>query len=171
MKILKLFVAIAAFVLSFGAQAADTTYNFSFTTQNGVSVTGAGFVYDGSTITDGWGTLTFGGNSYAMSNFVMDSSSPWKFDFDAGSVTYYANYTTGQRIGGSKYDGSLSYTPSTGTDIISGFVPPLLAPVVAVPEIDGSKLPQAALLILALVFVVRRLKAMRPAPGFSGQFA
>jgi len=171
MKIFKLFFAVAAFVLSLGAQATDTRYDFSFTTLNGVVVSGAGFVYDGSTITSGWGTLTVDGSSYAMSNFVMDSSSPWKFDFDAGSVSYYANYTTGQRIGGSKYDGSLSYTPSEGTDIISGFVPPLLAPVVAVPEIDGSKLPQAALLILALVFMVRRLKAARPTPGFSTQFA
>ena len=60
-----------------------------------------------------------------------------------------------------------SNTTTSTIDQISGTPTPYIG--VQVPEIDGSKLPQAALLILALVFMVRRLKASRP--RFNGQFA
>lgn len=169
MKIFKLFFAVAAFVVSLGAQATDTRYDFSFTTDSGIVASGAGFISDGTTITSGWGQLTVGGSTYAMSNFAQVASSPWIFTFDANTTTYTTNYTPRQFVAKTFFDGSLSYEPSGGTAIISGFVPPITSPVVAVPEIDGSKLPQAALLILALVFMVSRLKASRP--RFNGQFA
>lgn len=197
MKIFKLFVALAAFVLSLGAQAADTRYDFSFTADNGVSASGSFVLADGWTSSTSWqapssfsGSLNTNGqptitggtfSSFYVNNIPTNvSGSPYGVGFTVGGINYYALANKATGFGAATYAYSLDYTYTVGqsvytvTSAIQTVNQSFTATTVtaqAVPEIDGSKIPQAALLILALVFVVRRLKAIRPTPGFSSQFA
>lgn len=144
-----------------------TAYDFSFTTENGISVNnGQVSLNDAGALVSGSGYLNGGGivTSGTMSSFTLvNQPSPWQFTFLVGGITYYANYAASQFIGGAWYNGSLSYSPSVGTNITSGFTGSVAPTVSAdpVPEIDGDKLPQAALLIAAM-FLLFRNRLGRP---------
>ncbi|MDD3935978.1 hypothetical protein [Rhodoferax sp.] len=191
MKISKFFVAIAAFVLSLGAQAAYTRYDFSFETDNTITANGYFTLEDGWTANNTYQAVSFYSGSLdpntqssvisggTFTNFLVKSVDTLLFRFTSGGITYTANFGTGS-VSDSGYE--LSYKPSGGTTTTSEIYNPYstpsrpaplteVTPNVQVPEIDGSKLPQAALLILALVFMVRRVTAARPTAGFSTQFA
>ena len=194
MKIFKLFFAVAAFVVSLGAQA--TTYDFSLTTTVGYSISGsfqgtfdannstfqAPSSFSGSLIRSAGSGADTGIVSGAISGLTVNTDGTgWQLGFtvtSGGDAAYYLwnTETTGASLSLSGMDMSaaakkvnIQFSNKT-TDIsdkISGTPTPYIG--VQVPEIDGSKLPQAALLILALVFMVSRLKAARP--RFNGQFA
>lgn len=196
MKIFKHLVAIAALVLSLGAQA--TTYDFSLTTTVGYAISGSfqgTFDADNSTFqapTSFSGGLIRSADSGADTGIVSGSiggltvntdGTGWQLGFtvtSGGNTAYYlwntettsASLSLGgmdMSAGANRVNIQFSNKTTDISDRISGTPTPYIG--VQVPEIDGSKLPQAALLIMALVFMVRRLKAARPTPGFSGQFA
>lgn len=161
MKFFRLLFAILALAsAAMSAQAATTRYDYSFTTQNGISTSGAYFLWNGSTITGGGGALT-GLVSGAITAYNYVANSPWMFDITVGGVTYGVTFGN-TRVSGTWYPGAVSYSPSTGTDVLTGITAYTGPTPTAVPEIDGSKLAQAGLLIMALVFLARRAKAIRP---------
>lgn len=186
MKIFKLFFAVAAFVVSLGAQATDTRYDFSFTTDNGITSSGWFVLDDSWTSSTSWQTVTSGDyygslnvgvqtgitsgafSSLQVNNIpVASPTSPYGIKFVVNGITYTALDNKDTDV--SEYTYSLAYKPSGGTTTDSEILTHTFSATTQVPEIDGSKLPQAALLILALVFMVSRLKASRP--RFNGQFA
>lgn len=191
MKIFKLFFAVAAFVVSLGAQATDTRYDFSFTTSNGIASSGYFILgeswepttsYQSVDIGDFYGTLSVGSvpliSSGTFSDLkvrnipVINPSGSFGIQFTVSGTTYTA--LDNKDTTDFKFPYSLTYaTTSDGGKTYqtteSQIVARTFSATTQVPEIDGSKLPQAALLILALVFMVRRLKASRP--RFNGQFA
>ena len=161
MRYIRALVLLISLMLSSWA-IGDTSYNFSFTTKNGISVSGTISLNDSGVLTSGTGTLNGGSvvSSGTLTSFALINQSPWQFTFVVSGVTYYVNYAASQYIGGAFYNGSLSYSPSTGTDIVSGFTESVtptasVTPADPVPEIDGDKLPQAALMIAAIFLLFR----------------
>ena len=165
-----LFVALAL-VGGLGIGAAQaTTYNFNFSTVNGITGVGS-FVSDGSTtISSGSGTLTGTSSSsggfvgtYSMSSFFFvtsptsNPSGPWAFDFTANGTVYSADYARA-RIGGLSYDGKLDYSPATGTSIQSGFTSASSPTAAGAPEIDGSLAPKVGFLLGCLFLMFGRKK-------------
>lgn len=164
------------------ASAVDTKYDFSFTTDNGITSSGW-FILDDSWVSStSWqavtagsysGSLNVGANSgitsgafssLSVNNIpVSDASSPYGIRFTVGGITYTALDNKNTDLTEYKY--SLVYKPSGGTTTDSEILSHTFASAALVPEIDGGKLPQAALLVAVMLLLFRnreRLSAVAP---------
>lgn len=179
-------IAVAACGLMPGlASAVDTRYDFSFTTDNGITSSGWFILNDGwvpsttdwQPVTGGFsGYLNNGGNSGISSGDfsslsvynipVANASSPYGMQFTVGSVTYTA--LDNKNTVTNKFRYSLSYEPSSGTSIDSKILTHSFTSAQLVPEIDGGKLPQAALLVAVLFLLFRNRERLSAAvPSFA----
>lgn len=168
------------------ASAADTRYDFSFTTDNGITSSGWFMLNNSWVSSKSWqavtagsysGSLNVGRNSGITSGTfsslsvynipVADAASPYGMRFTVNGISYTA--LDNKDLGTSEYKYSLAYKPSGGTttdsEILSHtFASAALVPEL-VPEIDGGKLPQAALLVAVMLLLFRnreRLSAVAP---------
>lgn len=181
-KLLAGVVLVACGLMPGLAGAVDTRYDFSFTTDNNITSSGWFVLDDAWVSSNSWQAVTAGSYSGSLNvgvntgitsgaftslsiyNIpVADTASPYGIKFTVGGVTYTA--LDNKDLGTSEYVYSLSYKPSGGTTTDSEILTSTFASVALVPEIDGGKLPQAALLVAVLFLLFRsreRLSASMP---------
>lgn len=182
----KLFSALTV-AAACASSHATTQYNFWFETVGGYT-NDAYLVWNGSAVIGGGGTVTSDfnpiWNGATMTNFSGSSLNVFTFKLNTtGNIVYTANFTA--TPAGQEYPGQLSWISGTKTAIygFSGLVSPTGTvygdvpnavredfglPLVQVPEIDGEKLPQVALLIGGLFLAYRSRKFLKlPAGGLA----
>jgi len=183
-----LLTGLATALSCVSAFASYTRYDFSFETDNSITASGY-FTLDDSWVANGTyqAVTAFSGsldpNSQsslisggAFTNLTVKSVDTLLFRFVSGGITYTANFGGGA-VSDSGYE--LSYKPSgattTVTEIYNPFSTPSrpaplteVTPISQVPEIDGGKLPQVALLIGGLFLAYRSRKFLKlPAGGLA----
>lgn len=152
-----------------GYAGADTQYNFSFTTDNGITSSGWFILGDDWVASQSWQSVsTYSGNlnvglqpgissgsltSLSVYNIpVTNPSNPYGIRFSVGGITYTALDNKGDTA---EFQYSLSYKPSGGTSTDSEILTHTFTSAALVPEIDGGKLAQAALLVVLLFLLFR----------------
>lgn len=173
MKCLRMFVVGFVAVLGSllpGYASADTQYNFSFTTDNGITSSGWYILGDDWAPSQSWqavstysGSLNVGlqpgitsGSFTSLSVYnmpVTNTGNPYGIRFIVSGITYTALANKDPRT--YEFPHSLTYKPSGGTATDSEIVTHAFTRAELVPEIDGDKLAQAALLVAMLFLLFR----------------
>ena len=173
MKCLRMFVVGFVAVLGSllpGYASADTQYNFSFTTYNGITSSGWYILGDDWAPSQSWQAVsTYSGSlnvglqpgitsgsftSLRVYNIpVTNTGNPYGIRFIVGGITY--TVLANKDPGTYEFPHSLTYKPSGGTAIDSEIVTHAFTSAELVPEIDGDKLAQAALLVAMLFLLFR----------------
>lgn len=173
MKCLRMFVVGFVAVLGSllpGYASADTQYNFSFTTDNGITSSGWYILGDDWAPSQSWQAVsTYSGSlnvglqpgitsgsftSLRVYNIpVTNTGNPYGIRFIVGGITYTVLHN--KDPGTYEFPHSLTYKPSGGTATDSEIVTHAFTSAELVPEIDGDKLAQAALLVAMLFLLFR----------------
>lgn len=173
MKCLRMFVVGFVAVLGSllpGYASADTQYNFSFTTYNGITSSGWYILGDDWAPSQSWQAVsTYSGSlnvglqpgitsgsftSLRVYNIpVTNTGNPYGIRFIVGGITY--TVLANKDPGTYEFPHSLTYKPSGGTATDSEIVTHAFTSAELVPEIDGDKLAQAALLVAMLFLLFR----------------
>lgn len=176
-----LFAGLAAAMACSSASASYTRYDFSFETDNTITVSGY-FTIDDTWVANGTyqAVTAFAGsldpNSQtsiitggAFTDLAVKSLDSLLFRFVSGGVTYTANFGGGAN---SETGYELSYKPSGATTTVTEIYNPNstpsrpapltdVTPMSQVPEIDGDKFSQAALLVAGLFLAYRSRRALK----------
>lgn len=182
---------LAAAMACSSAFASYTRYDFSFETDNTITVSGY-FTIDDSWVANGTyqAVTAFAGsldpNSQssiitggAFTSLTVKSLNTLLFRFVSGGITYTANFGGGTN---SDTGYELSYKPSGATTTVTEIYNPYstpsrpapltdVTPISQVPEIDGDKLPQIVLLVAGLFLAYRSRKALKPTASSMTQMA
>lgn len=177
----RFFLLALSAVLSMSALA-DTRYDFSFQTDNSITVSGYFYLSDSWSSNGTWQTVTsFSGSlnvgsqtdiqSGSFTSFSIRDDEPFLFRFTVNGIVYTANFGGGT-VTATGYE--LSYQPSGATFVTTQILNPDTTPsapdptpvasAAAVPEIDAGRLPQALLLISFLLVAAARRGAVQQSP-------
>ena len=178
----KFFVALAVSSLSVMSQAA-TQYNFWFQISDGYTEN-AYVLWDAnsSAIVGGGGALvstnkplfngsltSFKGNSLNQFTYQLSStgSTVYTVDFSGAAADFPAGNYVYYKVGNATLYGLQGSISPLGT--VYGKIAPGAVGGVQVPEIDGDKLPQVALLIGGLFLAYRSRNALKLSSGSMAQ--
>lgn len=173
----KIFVALSIASACATSYAADsyTRYSFWFRTVGGYT-SDAYVDWDGSSVINGGGSVVSSfnpiWNGAAMTDYSGSSLNEFTFQLSStGDIVYTANFTTNQITWVQDdvpatygFVGAISPTGTVYGTVPQDVIDNTPAPV-PVPEIDGQKLPQVALVIGGLLLAYRSRKALKLPSG------
>lgn len=184
-------IGLTAVMACSSAFASYTRYDFSFETDNTITVSGYFTIDDYwvpngtyQAVTDFAGSLDPNSQSSiitggAFTDLTVRNLNTLLFRFVSGGVTYTANFGGGTTT---ETGYELSYKPSGATTTVTEIYNPYstpsrpapltdVTPISQVPEIDGDKLPQIVFLVAGLFLAYRSRKALKSTTGSMSQMA